>query len=99
MVYSIVSIGRLAMLLKALVVRSTTQKDKAFPTGPGENSKGPAKLGDAHLSLVWNGQDDSCSHRRDCSACPWWKPRKVLGPLTRFMTSTRRLSITMFITW
>ncbi len=31
--YSIVSIGRLAMLLKALVVRSTTQKDKAFPTG------------------------------------------------------------------
>src|SRR6266700_195779 len=99
MVYSIVSRGRLAMLLKALVVRSTTQKDKAFPNKGGGTVRGPVKLGDVRLSLVWNGQDDSCNHRRDCSACPWWKPRKVLGPLTRFMTSIRRLFITMYIIW
>ncbi len=44
-----------AMLLKALVVRSTTQKDKAFPQSQ-ESYMGPALLGDTLLSLAWNGQ-------------------------------------------
>jgi hypothetical protein len=44
-----------AMLLKALVVRSTTQKDKAFPQSQ-ESYMGLALLGDTLLSLAWNGQ-------------------------------------------
>src|SRR6266702_6299281 len=59
----------------------------------------PAQHGDELLSLAWNGQVDSYRHRKDCSAWPGWKPRKVLGPLTRFTTNIRHLSTTMYITW
>src|SRR5438270_10029001 len=58
-----------------------------------------APLGDELLSLAWNGQDDSYCRRRDCSAWPGLKPRKVLGPLTRFTTNIRHRSIIMCIIW
>src|SRR6266699_4794179 len=90
------------MLLKALVVRSTKQKDESLSDTAGRFlriSFQPAPHGDELLSLAWNGQDDSYCRRRDCSAWPGLKPRKVLGPLTRFMTNIRRRSIIMCITW
>ena len=44
------------MLLKALIVRSTTQKDLRFSAPAGRDI---ARIGDALLSLVWNGQAGS----------------------------------------
>jgi len=43
------------MLLKALIVRSTTQKDVLFPRTPDVSRR----LGDVSLSSAWNGQHDS----------------------------------------
>ena len=44
------------MLLKALVVRSTTQKDESLSGTAGRFPKTCA-LGDERLSLAWNGQE------------------------------------------
>src|SRR2546422_5293343 len=88
-----------SMLLKVLVVRSTTQKDVCISTSAGTVLMSLRDPGDERLLLAWNGQVDSYSHRRDCSAWPGWKPRKALGPLTRFMTNIRHLFIIMSIIW
>src|SRR5436309_1674592 len=71
------------MLLLVSVVRSTTQKDKAFPRPKVNRSWFPVAWRWLQYLLQWNGQDENCSHRRDCSAWPGWKQRKVLGPLNK----------------
>ncbi len=55
-------IHTILMLLKALIVRSTTQKDISLSAPQKRKCSRP---GDALLSLAWNGQVGSYSHRRD----------------------------------